>query len=150
MPENKANENRGELPILQPPENNPTSLTRKSGRGRIRACVLILVQLVIVVHITHFYLLQVGPFHPLNPPRQCTRIELGHLNAGTIFFGLAIISTVVFGRFFCGWGCHIVALTGSVRIFVTANREFVPNRYEADCWHWCRLRLRFTCFFGRP
>ena len=32
------------------------------------------------------------------------------MNAGFIFFGLALLLTLVFGRFFCGWGCHIVAL----------------------------------------
>ncbi|MEM9412849.1 MAG: 4Fe-4S binding protein [Planctomycetota bacterium] len=37
-------------------------------------------------------------------------LEMGHLNAGTIFFAAAILSTVIFGRFFCGWACHIVAL----------------------------------------
>ena len=29
---------------------------------------------------------------------------------GFIFFSLAIIATLIFGRFVCGWGCHIVAL----------------------------------------
>ena len=37
-------------------------------------------------------------------------LELGYVNAGFIFFGLALLGTLVFGRFFCGWGCHIVAL----------------------------------------
>jgi hypothetical protein len=37
-------------------------------------------------------------------------LELGELNAGFVFFALAIVSTAVFGRFFCGWGCHVVAL----------------------------------------
>ncbi|MDX2115879.1 MAG: tetratricopeptide repeat protein [Planctomycetota bacterium] len=37
-------------------------------------------------------------------------LELGQLNAGAIFFAVAILATLVFGRFFCGWGCHIVAL----------------------------------------
>ena len=37
-------------------------------------------------------------------------LEQGRINAGAIFFVAAILSTFVFGRFFCGWGCHIVAL----------------------------------------
>ncbi len=37
-------------------------------------------------------------------------LELGYLNAGFIFFALALASTLVLGRFFCGWGCHVVAL----------------------------------------
>src|SRR6185503_8150035 len=40
-------------------------------------------------------------------------MELGKssiVNAGAVFFALAILSTALFGRFFCGWGCHVVAL----------------------------------------
>lgn len=37
-------------------------------------------------------------------------LELGVVNAGFVFFLLAIVSTLIFGRFFCGWGCHVVAL----------------------------------------
>ncbi len=36
-------------------------------------------------------------------------LELGYLNAGFIFFGLLILSTLILGRFFCGWACHLVA-----------------------------------------
>jgi tetratricopeptide (TPR) repeat protein/ferredoxin len=32
------------------------------------------------------------------------------VNAGFIFFSLAILATLIFGRFVCGWGCHILAL----------------------------------------
>lgn len=109
MPDNKANENRGELPILQPSENDPKTARRKSGRGRIRACVLILVHVVILLHITHFFL-RGRSLSPVEPSEAMYALELGYLNAGAIFFGIAIISTVVFGRFFCGWGCHVVAL----------------------------------------
>ena len=34
----------------------------------------------------------------------------GAVNAGFVFFLLALVTTVIFGRFFCGWACHIVAL----------------------------------------
>jgi tetratricopeptide (TPR) repeat protein/ferredoxin len=37
-------------------------------------------------------------------------LELGFVNCGFIFFAIALAGTAVFGRFFCGWGCHIVAL----------------------------------------
>jgi tetratricopeptide (TPR) repeat protein/ferredoxin len=37
-------------------------------------------------------------------------LELGYVNAGFVLFALLILSTLVFGRFFCGWGCHVVAL----------------------------------------
>ena len=39
----------------------------------------------------------------------------GLINAGAIFFALTILTTAVFGRFFCGWACHIVALQDGCR-----------------------------------
>jgi len=37
-------------------------------------------------------------------------LQNGAINAGFIFFILAILATLIFGRYVCGWGCHIVAL----------------------------------------
>lgn len=37
-------------------------------------------------------------------------LELGYVNAGFILFVIAILATLLLGRFFCGWACHIVAL----------------------------------------
>ena len=36
--------------------------------------------------------------------------KYGVVNAGLIFFVLALLSTLVLGRWFCGWGCHLVML----------------------------------------
>jgi tetratricopeptide (TPR) repeat protein/polyferredoxin len=37
-------------------------------------------------------------------------LELGQVNAGFLFLLVALVATLVLGRFVCGWGCHIVAL----------------------------------------
>jgi polyferredoxin/tetratricopeptide (TPR) repeat protein len=34
----------------------------------------------------------------------------GVINAGLIFFSVALLSTLILGRWFCGWGCHVVML----------------------------------------
>lgn len=109
MSSSKANQVGSELPILQPVENGPAAPRRKSRRGPIRACVLICVQLLIVAHITQF-VVQRRSLSPVEPSEAMYTIELGYLNAGAIFFAIAVISTAIFGRFFCGWGCHIIAL----------------------------------------
>jgi Flp pilus assembly protein TadD/ferredoxin len=31
------------------------------------------------------------------------------MNAGFIFLAVALLATLIFGRFVCGWGCHVVA-----------------------------------------
>lgn len=47
---------------------------------------------------------------PLEPSEAIYFSRNGIINAGLIFFALMIISTAIFGRFFCGWACHLVAL----------------------------------------
>lgn len=47
---------------------------------------------------------------PIEPSEGMEFVKHGVVNAGAIFFALALIATLVFGRWFCGWGCHIVFL----------------------------------------
>jgi polyferredoxin/Tfp pilus assembly protein PilF len=82
---------------------------RKSRHARWRAVALVSVHLLILGHLTHF-LIRGRTLSPVEPSESMYTIELGRINAGFIFFALALLSTLVFGRFFCGWGCHIVAL----------------------------------------
>jgi len=37
-------------------------------------------------------------------------VKEGVINMGAIFFGGALLSTLIFGRYFCGWGCHVLLL----------------------------------------
>ena len=108
MPKNVKSSSHRDLPIVDV-DNNSESGNRRFKRGPIRAAVLLLVHVVILAHITH-YLMSGRSLSPVEPSETMHALERGHLNAGTIFFGLAILSTAVFGRFFCGWACHIVAL----------------------------------------
>jgi polyferredoxin/Tfp pilus assembly protein PilF len=82
---------------------------RKSTRTRWRAAVLITVHLLIAAHITH-YLIAGRTLSPVEPSESMDTLENRFLNAGAIFFAMALLATLVFGRFFCGWGCHILAL----------------------------------------
>ena len=47
---------------------------------------------------------------PIEPSETMYTLQRGAINAGLIFFSLAILATLIFGRFVCGWGCHILAL----------------------------------------
>jgi tetratricopeptide (TPR) repeat protein/NAD-dependent dihydropyrimidine dehydrogenase PreA subunit len=47
---------------------------------------------------------------PIEPSETMQTLQRGAINAGFIFFSLAILATLIFGRFVCGWGCHILAL----------------------------------------
>lgn len=82
---------------------------RKSRASKWRAVVLILVHVAIAAHIVQ-WLLHGRTVSPVEPSESMYTLEGGQLNAGFIFFCVALIGTLVFGRFFCGWGCHVVAL----------------------------------------
>jgi polyferredoxin/Tfp pilus assembly protein PilF len=71
--------------------------------------VLIAVHLVIAGHIAH-WLLAGRTVTPVEPSEAMAFTKAGVVNAGLLFFAAAIALTAVFGRFFCGWGCHLVAL----------------------------------------
>ncbi len=82
---------------------------RKSRSGPWRATVLISVHVAILLHIAHWAVAG-RTLSPVEPSETIFTLVYGQINAGVIFFALAILSTLIFGRFFCGWGCHIVAL----------------------------------------
>lgn len=95
-----------DLPVLG---SGPPGRVKRSRMSLIRAAVLVAVQLLIVGHVTHA-IVAGRTLSPVEPSEAMATLELGQVNAGFVFFLLAILSTVVFGRFFCGWACHIVAL----------------------------------------
>jgi tetratricopeptide (TPR) repeat protein/ferredoxin len=47
---------------------------------------------------------------PLELNEVMYTLELGIVTAGFIFMVVAFLSALIFGRFFCSWGCHILAL----------------------------------------
>ncbi len=87
----------------------PKTEIRKSTRGRWRAAVLIGIHVAIAAHAAHF-LVKGRTLSPIEPSESMYTLELGDLNAGFVFFAAAILATTIFGRFFCGWGCHLIAL----------------------------------------
>jgi len=96
-------------PALPVAGQGSLSSIRRSKRGKWRAAVLIGLHLVIAAHATHF-LIAGRTLSPVEPSESMYTLELGYVNAGFVFFAVALLSTLVFGRFICGWGCHIVAL----------------------------------------
>jgi polyferredoxin len=81
---------------------------RRSARARWRAAALVAVHLLVVVHVAHWKL-GGRTLTPLEPSESMQTLELGYVNAGFVVFGGLLLATLVFGRFFCGWACHVVA-----------------------------------------
>ena len=82
---------------------------RPSKSGRRRAAVLIGVHALVAIHVAH-WLSSGSSISPLEPSEAMEFAKHGIVNAGLIFFGLTILSTLFLGRWFCGWACHVVAL----------------------------------------
>ena len=86
-----------------------------SNMGLWRAGVLIAVHAAIIAHVVQWLVsgMQDGirnTLSPVEPSESMFTLEGGGVNAGFVMFVLAILSTALFGRYFCGWLCHVVAL----------------------------------------
>jgi len=108
--EDRRAKNQGSIQ-LPARKNSPAQKSgiRKSKTSRWRAAVLIFVQLCMVAHIIQWRLMG-RTISPIEPSETMHTLQRGAINAGFIFFALAILATLIFGRFVCGWGCHILAL----------------------------------------
>jgi tetratricopeptide (TPR) repeat protein/ferredoxin len=73
-------------------------------------------------------------------------LELGRLNAGFVFFVVALASTLIFGRFFCGWGCHLVALQ-DLCAWVMKKAGIRPQPFRSRLLLWVPVLLAFYMFF---
>jgi len=92
-------------------KNSPVQKSgiRKSKTSRWRALALILLNLLMIAHIVQWRIMG-KTVSPIEPSETMHTLQQGAINAGFIFFSLAILATLIFGRFVCGWGCHILAL----------------------------------------
>lgn len=85
------------------------NLQRKKNYSKWRAISLIGVYILFAVHIIHWKIADTT-LAPLELNEVLYTIHLGIITAGFIFMGVTIVGSVLFGRFFCSWGCHILAL----------------------------------------
>jgi tetratricopeptide (TPR) repeat protein/NAD-dependent dihydropyrimidine dehydrogenase PreA subunit len=97
------------LPVLKNSAPQKDAQIRTSRAGRWRAAALIALNLLMIAHIVQWRLTG-ETVSPIEPSEAMHTLQRGAINAGFIFFSLAILATLVFGRFVCGWGCHVLAL----------------------------------------
>lgn len=95
-----------ELPVLAAaPSKKPDGRTTSFWR----AAVLIGINVLMILHVLQWKF-GGSTISPIEPSETMATLQRGAVNAGFIFFTLAILATLVFGRFVCGWGCHMIAL----------------------------------------
>jgi hypothetical protein len=93
----------------RPADAEPPPAPRVSHYGRWRAAALTSVYVLMGLHIAHWKL-NGTTLAPLELNEVMHTLELGIITAGFIFMAVAFLGTLVFGRFFCSWACHILAL----------------------------------------
>lgn len=81
---------------------------RPSRSGRWRAVSLLCVHVFMLAHALQ-WLASGRTITPIEPSESMSTLATGRINAGFIFFGAAILLTMILGRWVCGWGCHLVA-----------------------------------------
>jgi tetratricopeptide (TPR) repeat protein/NAD-dependent dihydropyrimidine dehydrogenase PreA subunit len=97
------------LPMVGAPSSVREGAVRPSRTSRWRAAALIALNLLMIAHFVQWRLTG-RTVSPIEPSETMFTLQNGYVNAGFIFFTLAILSTLVLGRFVCGWGCHVLAL----------------------------------------
>lgn len=126
------------LPIARPPA--PAGASRSSGaggcgrprastRGRWRTLVLASIHVLFAAHFAHWWFAG-RTLSPCEPSEAMQTLELGLVNCGFVLFVLAILSTLVLGRWFCGWGCHIVAVQ-DLSTWILKKLRFRPQPFRS-------------------
>lgn len=88
---------------------NPAGARRPARYSRWRTATLAGVYVLFGLHIAHWKLAG-RTLAPLELNEVMYTLELGIVTAGFLFMVVAALGTIVFGRFFCSWACHILAL----------------------------------------
>jgi len=89
--------------------NSPPVVRHRRNFHRWRALSLSLVYVVFAVHILHWKLTG-KTLAPLELNEVMYTLELGIITAGFLFMCFLVLGTLIFGRFFCSWACHIMVL----------------------------------------
>ncbi|MCP3905248.1 MAG: 4Fe-4S binding protein [Planctomycetes bacterium] len=97
------------ISLPQIPHGGDDAAPRRRSYGKLRAATLIGVHVLAAAHIAHWRLAG-KTLAPLELNEVMHTLELGIITAGFAFMCLLVLSAAVFGRFFCSWACHILAL----------------------------------------
>ena len=125
--------------------NNPApSLNRPPHYGRWRAASLATVYLLMTAHILHWKI-SGKTLAPLELNEVMYTLELGIVTAGFIFMLVAVLATAIFGRFFCSWGCHILALE-DLSAWILQKMRIRPKPVRSRVLIWVPVIAMFYMF----
>tara|TARA_R110002072_G_scaffold228862_1_gene386107 strand:+ start:14600 stop:16912 length:2313 start_codon:yes stop_codon:yes gene_type:complete len=118
---------------------------KRSTMSRWRIGVLLLVHLLFAIHVAHW--MQTGETLGLVEPSEAMEFsKRSVINTGLIFFLVTIGSTLLLGRFFCGWACHVVALQDASR-WLLLKVGIRPRPLRSRVMVWMPVLAAFYMFF---
>ncbi len=136
---------RGANATISLPVVSAAPRVRKSKTSRWRALSLVVVHLLIIGHVVQ-WLITGRTVSPVEPSEAMYALNEGHVNAGLIFLALALLATLVFGRFVCGWGCHVVAYQ-DLCAWLLKKAGIKPKPFRSRLLVLAPLSLAFYMFF---
>lgn len=135
------------LPLQVMSEKPPKAI----GWGRrwgFRLGVLVAVQIAMILHVLIWWIgvpWGWATLSPIEPSESIETVSDGIINAGAIFFAVVLLSTVVLGRWFCGWGCHVMLLQDwCLRLLKKAGIR--PRAFRSRLLRWAPLMLALYMF----
>jgi ferredoxin/tetratricopeptide (TPR) repeat protein len=112
--------------------------------SRKRFAVLLVVQALMIVHVLH-WLWADTTLAPIEPSESMETVKDGVITVGTVFFALALGSTAILGRWFCGWGCHVVLLQDACSALL-ARLGIRPRPFRSRVLLWLPFLLALYMF----
>ncbi|MGQ0627508.1 MAG: 4Fe-4S binding protein [Phycisphaerales bacterium] len=141
---------RPPIPLPQAAGHGGSGVIRKSTMGWKRASALVLVHALIAAHIGQWLISGLDDgrretLAPVEPSESMWTLEQGTVNAGFVMFVVAIAATLVFGRWFCGWACHVVALQDACG-WLMKKCDVHPRPWRSRLLMWFPLGLACYMF----
>ncbi|MBI5763058.1 MAG: tetratricopeptide repeat protein [Planctomycetes bacterium] len=118
---------------------------RPSKSGKWRAASLLAVHVLVLAHVAH-WLIKGKTLTPVEPSESMETIRTGAINAGFVFFAVAIALTLIFGRFVCGWACHLVAYQ-DLTLWVLKKLHLRPKPFRSRLLIFVPAFAAFYMFF---
>lgn len=106
--------------------------------------MLVGVHVLILAHIAH-WLSSGKTIAGLEPSEAMEFSKHGVVNLGLILLVGAALITAVFGRFFCGWGCHIIAMQDLCR-WLLIKVGITPKPLRSRLLRWVPVIAFFYMF----
>lgn len=132
------------LPVLPAAVPGAKRAAFGSRTGWKRAAVLAGVWAFMIVHLVQ-WLAMGTTLAPIEPSESMETVKNGVVTVGAIFFAAALLSTALLGRWFCGWGCHWVAIQDGTA-WLLAKAGIRPRPFRSRLLAWMPLCLAIYMF----